>query len=152
MIGLGLAGLLNGLVSWALNGPFQLETLALFWLTGVIPLALFATQMGVMFAAGRPNRRRAVSTSLWAVAATLAASFVLPVNQFFGAGVFQLALNMAGIDDPRVSAAIPNFPDMRNWEPWLRIGGVTLAMAAVWFLTIRSSRRRNTARSQEAVS
>lgn len=151
LIGLCISAVLNGFVSWALNGPFQPETLVLFWLTGLIPLALFGSQMGVMFAAGQPSRRRAVRTGLLAFIATLAASFALPANQFFAAGVFQLALNMAAIDDPRVSAAIPNFPDMLSLSVWLRIGGVILTMVGVWLCTVRLLQRSYTTRSQEAL-
>ena len=151
LIGLIIGGVLNGLVSWALNGPFKVDTLALFWLTGLIPLALFGSQMGVLFAAGQPNRRRAIMTGLLAVIATLAASFALPTNQFIAAGTFQLALNMAAINDPRVSAAIPNFPDMGSLSVWLRIGGVIMAMVVAWLCTVRLLQHRHTARSQEAL-
>jgi pimeloyl-ACP methyl ester carboxylesterase len=151
LIGLCISAVLNGLVSWILNGPFQIETVALFWLTGLIPLALFGSQMGVMFAAGQPDRRRAIRTGLLAVVVTLAASFALPVSQFFGAGVFQLGLAMTEIDNPRVIAAIPNFPNMLSLNIWLRIGGVVLAMATVWLCTVRLSQHRHTTRSQEAL-
>jgi hypothetical protein len=126
-------------------------TLALFWLGGLIPLALFGTEMGVLFAAGQPNRRRAALTGLAAVAATLAAAFVLPVNQMIAAGTFQLALNMAAIDDPRVRAVLPDFPDMHSMNVWLRIGGVVLAMAAVWLFTVGRLRRGSAERNREVL-
>ena len=85
-----------------------------------------------------------------AVVATLAASFALPAGQFLGAGVFQLALQMAEIDDPRITSAVPNFPDMLSWDIWLRIGGVVLVMIVVWLYTVRLMRRGSAARSREA--
>jgi hypothetical protein len=107
--------------------------------------------MGVMLAAGQPNRRRAVAVGFLAVLVTLAASFVLPANQYLAAGVFQLALQMAEIDEPRIVAAVPHFPDLFSWSLWLRIGSVVLAMAVVWSLTVRSMRRTHTVPSREAV-
>jgi hypothetical protein len=150
-LGLSIAGPLNGLISWVLNGPFQIEILAQFWLAGLIPLALFGSQMGVMLAAGQPNRRRAILSSLLAIVATFLASLVLPAGQFLAAGTFQLALQMAEIDDPRVFAAIPSFPDMLSWSLWVRIGGVVLVMAAVWFCTVRLMRHGRIAPSREAI-
>ena len=147
LIGLCISAVLNGLVSWVLNGPFQIETVALFWLAGLIPLAMFGSQMGVMFAARQPDRRHAVLTGLLAFVATLAASFVLPTNQFFAAGVFQLGLATAEIDDQRVIAVIPNFPDMGSSSLWLRIGGVILTMVVVWLCTVKPLQNRHTARS-----
>lgn len=151
LIGLCVGGVLNGMLSWALNGPFHTHIFAFFWATGLIPLALFGTQMGVMLAAGQPNRRRAVVVGFPAILFTLAASFVLPANQYLAAGVFQMALQAAEIDDPRIVAAVPHFPDVLSWSLWLRIGGVVLAMAVVWLLTVRSMRRTHTVPSREAV-
>ena len=151
LIGLCVGGVLNGVISWVLNGPFQIHILVLFWVTGLIPLALFGSQMGVMLAAGQPSRRRAVVVGFLAILVTLAASFVLPANQYLGAGVFQLALQAAEIDDPRITAAVPNFPDMLSWSIWLRIGGVLLVMIAVWICTARFMRHGHVARSREAM-
>jgi hypothetical protein len=81
---------------------------------------------------------------------TLAVSFVLPANQYLAAGVFQLALQAAEIDEPRIVDAVPHFPDVVSWNLWLRIGGVVLAMAVVWFLTVVSMRRVRTDPSREA--
>jgi hypothetical protein len=149
--GLSIAGLLNGILSWILNGPFQVEILVQFWLAGLIPLALFGSQMGVMFAAAQPDRRRAILTGLLAIVATFLASLTLPAGQFLAAGTFQLALQMAEIDDPRITAAVPNFPDMGSLSVWLRIGGVALVMIAVWLHTTRLLQRRHTTRSREAL-
>jgi hypothetical protein len=149
--GLAVAGVLNGLISWVLNGPFRIDVFAQFWLAGLIPLALFGTQMGVMLAAGRPDRRRAILASLLAIVATFVACLVLPAGQFLAAGTFQLALQMAEIDDPRVIAALPNFPDMLSVGIWLRIGAVVLVMVVVWLCTVWFMRRGRIARSREAM-
>jgi hypothetical protein len=76
---------------------------------------------------------------------------VLPANQFFGAGVFQLALYMAAIDDPRVVAVIPSFPSMLSWSVWLRIGGVLLVMGVVWLYIVRRLQRGYPIHGQEKV-
>ena len=82
-IGLVLAALLSGALAWLQNGPYHVGILASFWITGLLPLALFSSLVAVMLSAGQSSRRRAILTGLLAIPVGLAASFLLPVNRIF---------------------------------------------------------------------
>lgn len=141
-ITMGLAALLGGVLTWIQNGPFHVGTLAAFWLTGLIPLALFSSYMGVMLAAGQPGRRRAILMGLVAAVFGLTAYFILPVNDFLFAAALRMAFSLEQLADPYVQAAVPKFPKTFSLDTSLRIGAVMLIMAGVWIVTAWSMRHK----------
>ena len=147
-----LSALLSGALAWVQNGPYHIGTLAAFWITGVIPLALFSSQMAVMLPARRLHRRSAILMGLAAVAASVAAYFALPTNGFLYAALFQMGLKPEQIVDPAVLAAVPAFPDVFSLNTVLRIAAVALTMAAVWAVTARAVRCEQDGRRQEGSS
>jgi pimeloyl-ACP methyl ester carboxylesterase len=144
-----LSALLSGALAWVQNGPYRIGTLAAFWITGVIPLALFSSQMGVMLPVRKSHRRSAILMGLAAVAASVGAYFVLPTNGFVFAALFQMGLKPEQIVDPSVLAAVPGFPNALSLNTVLRIAGVALIMAAVWIITARVVQREREGRRQE---
>ncbi len=147
-IGMALSALLSGVLSWVQNGPFHVGVLTAFWITGLIPLALFTTQMSVMFSVGQPNRRRAILTGLVSSAVGLVACFILPVNDFLFAALIRDGLTLEQLADPLVRTASPSFPGAFSLNTWLRIGGTLVVMAAVWIVTARAMRRESWEKSQ----
>jgi len=140
LIGLALAALLSGVLAWLQNGPYQVRTLATFWITGLIPLALFSSQVAVSFSAGQSSRRRAILTGLLAVPVGLAASFLLPVNRFLFAALFRMSLTPEKLADPAVVASLPRYPEALAPDTLLRLGGTLTIMALIWLATARSIR------------
>ena len=148
-IGLTLSALLSGALAWMQGGPFHVGVLTAFWITGLIPLALFTTQMSVMLSAGQPNRRRAILTGLVASVVGLAACFILPVNDFLFAALIRDMLTLEQLADPLVRAASPGFPDAFSANTLLRLGGTLVVMVAVWIVTARAMQRE---RNQEELA
>jgi pimeloyl-ACP methyl ester carboxylesterase len=140
-IGMALSALLSGVLTWTQNGPFHIGVLAAFWITGLIPLALFTAQMSVMLPAGQSSRRRAILMGLVASVVGLAACFILPVNGFLFAALIRDGLTLEQLADPLVRAAAPSFPDALSPNTLLRIGGTFVIMAAVWIATVRTMQR-----------
>jgi hypothetical protein len=140
--GLLLAGVVSGALSWMRHGPFHVGTVAGYWLVGLLPLALFAAQMGVMLPARQPNRRRAIPVALIGVIASLAAIVVLPAGTYLYATAIRLgaALEPERFADPYVQAVLPSVPGVCSWSNLARIGLVALAMVAVWLGTAHGLR------------
>jgi pimeloyl-ACP methyl ester carboxylesterase len=137
VISMVLSALLGGTLTWLQNGPYHVGTLAAFWLTGLIPLALLSSQMGVMFPAGQSSRRRAILMSLVAVAGSLAAFFLLPLGGFLFAALVRMSLTLEQLGDPSALAAIPGYPDALSLNTLLRIGGAIVIMAVIWLVSAR---------------
>jgi hypothetical protein len=148
-IGLALSALVSGALSWFHSGPFHIGVLAVFWIAGMIPLSLFASQMGVMLAAGRSSRRSAVVMSLVAVAFSTIACGVLPVIDFIFPALFHAAFSLEKLADPVILRAIPSYPSMFSSSVLLRIGCVLLTMAIVWIATVRLALRQPSRHSRE---
>lgn len=57
----GLAGvmILSGVAGRLVIGPYLLGAYVLLWAVGILPLAMFASGMSILLAAGQPTRRRA---------------------------------------------------------------------------------------------
>jgi hypothetical protein len=146
LLGLVLAALLSGALAWLQNGPYQVGTLATFWITGLIPLALFSSQVAVMLSAGQSSRRRAILTGLLAAPVALAASFLLPVNKFLFAALFRMSLTAEKLADPAVVASLPRYPEALAPDTLLRLGGTLAIMVLLWLATARSIRRKEKAR------
>jgi hypothetical protein len=142
LIGLLLAALLSGALAWLQNGPYHVGTLVTFWLTGLIPLALFSSLMAVMLSAGQSSRRRAILTGLLAAPVALAASFLLPVNKFLFAALFRLSLTPEKLADPAVVASLPRYPEALAPDTLLRLGGTLAIMVLMWLATAWSIRRK----------
>ena len=140
--GLILAALVSGALAWHQNGPYQAATLASFWMTGLIPLALFSSQMAVLFSAGQPNRRRAILTGLVAVPVSLAAAFLLPVKRFLFAALLRSSLAPEKLADPAVVTALPPYPEMFALDTLLRLGGTLAIMVLIWLATAWLIRRK----------
>ncbi|MBN1122418.1 MAG: alpha/beta fold hydrolase [Anaerolineae bacterium] len=138
-----LAALLSGVLTQAQNGPIDSGTLVAFWLTGPIPLALFSTQMGVLLAAGQPNRRRAIPVALAAVIFNVAALFILPVTDFLMTAVLRMAFALEELADPYIQAALPDFPAAFSLNTLLRVAALIAVMAVVWAISVRSMRRED---------
>jgi len=149
LIGLVLAALLSGALAWLQNGPYHVETLATLWITGLIPLALFSSQVAVMFSAGQSSRSRAILTGLLAVPAGLLASFFLPVNRFLFAALFRMSLTAKKLADPAVVALLPRYPEALAPDTLLRLGGTLTIMVLIWLATARSIRRKRDLDQQE---
>jgi pimeloyl-ACP methyl ester carboxylesterase len=141
VIGMALSALLSGTLAWIQNGPYYIGVLVAFWMTGLIPLALFASQVGVMLPARQSNRRHAVLMGLVAAAVGLVAWFILPVNGFLFAALVRDGFTLEQLADPLVRAASPGFPDAFSLNTLFRIGSVSAIMAAVWIVTARAMRR-----------
>jgi hypothetical protein len=140
-IGMALSALLSGVLTWMQNGPFHIGVLAAFWITGLIPLALFTVQMSVMLPA-RQSSRRAILMGLVASVVGLVACFVLPVNGFLFAALIRDGLTLEQLADPLVRAATPSFPGALSPNTLLRIGSTLVIMAAVWIVTARAMQRQ----------
>jgi pimeloyl-ACP methyl ester carboxylesterase len=138
--GLILAALVSGALAWHQNGPYQVGTLAAFWMTGLIPLALLSSQIAVLFSAGQPSRRRAILTGLLAVPLSLAATFLLPVNKFLFAALLHSSLTPEKLADPAVVAALPPYPEAFALDTLLRLGTVLTLMVLIWLATAWSIR------------
>ncbi|MBN1584103.1 MAG: alpha/beta fold hydrolase [Anaerolineae bacterium] len=136
-----LSALLNGTLAWIQNGPYRSGVLVAFWATGLIPLALFASAMGVLLSARQPNRYRAVLIGLAVAVASLAACFVLPVNGFVFAALIRDGLTLEQLADPLIRAASPHFPAVFSLETLLRIGGAAAIVVLVWIGTLQAMRR-----------
>ncbi len=142
LIGLVLGALLSGALAWLQTGPYQVGALATLWITGLIPLALFSSQVAVMFSAGQPSRRGAILTGLLAAPVALAASFLLPVNKFLFAALFRMSLTPEKLADPAVLASLPRYPEAFAPDTLLRLGGTLTIMVLIWLATARSIRRK----------
>lgn len=142
LIGLILAALVSGALAWLQDGPYQAGTLAMFWIVGLIPLALFSAQAAVMFSAGQSSRRRAILTGLLAIPAVLAASFLLPVNRFLFAALLRSSLTPEKLADPAAIAALPPYPEMFAPDTLLRLGTTLAIMVLIWLATAWLIRRK----------
>jgi len=129
------------MLTWMQNGPFHARVLIAFWITGLIPLALFTVQMSVLLSAGQPNRRRAILTGLVASAVGWVACFILPVNGFLFAALIRDAFTLEQLADPLIRAASPSFPDALSLNTSLRVGGTLVIMAMVWGVAARAIQR-----------
>ncbi|MBN1265585.1 MAG: alpha/beta hydrolase [Anaerolineales bacterium] len=138
-----LAALLNSILTWSQNGPFYTGTLAAFWFTCLIPLALFSSQMGILLAAGQPDRRRALPVGIAAVIFNLAAVFILPLTDFLIAAAFRMAFTLQELADPAVQAALPAYPTTFSLNTILRVALLILVMITIWKITVRSMNRGN---------
>ena len=146
-IGMVLSALLSGVLVWTQNGSFHIGVLAAFWITGLIPLALFTSQMSVMLPAGQSSRRRAIPMGLVVSVVSLVACFVLPVNGFLFATLIRDGLTLEQLADPLVRAAAPSFPDALSPNTLLRIGSTLVIMVAVWVVTVRTMQREQSQHS-----
>jgi ABC-type multidrug transport system permease subunit len=142
LTGLLLAALLSGVLAWLQHGPYHVGTLATFWITGLIPLALFTSQAAVMFSAGQSSRRRAILTGLLAVPFSVTASFLLPVNRFLFAALLRSSLTAEVLADPAVVAALPRYPEAFALDTLLRLGGLLALLILIWLATACLIRRK----------
>jgi hypothetical protein len=134
--GLTISAALSGAFSWVQSGPYHVGPLVVFWVTGVIPLALFASMMAVMLPAGQSSRRRAILPGMAAAVVSLAACFVLPVGGHLYAAILPMGLSAEKLADPAVRAALPGFPDPFSPDTLLRLGATLGIMVAVWTVTV----------------
>jgi pimeloyl-ACP methyl ester carboxylesterase len=140
--GLTISAALSGAFSWAQNGPYHVGTLIAFWVTGVIPLALFASLMAVMLPAGQSSRRRAILLGMAAAVVSLMACFFLPVGGHLYAAILPMGLSVEKLADPAVRAALPSFPDPLSPDTLLRLGTTLGIMVAVWTVTVPRQEKR----------
>jgi hypothetical protein len=139
--GFAISAVLSGALAWVQNGPYHVQTLVAFWITGIIPLALFASQMAVLLPAGQPSRRRAILLGIVASIATMVVCFVLPVGRHLYAALRPAGLSLERLADPSIRAALPGFPKPLSPDTLLRIGTAFGIMAVVWTITVRRGSR-----------
>lgn len=131
-----VCGLLNG-VLMAQRGPYDGGIFLAYWVTAVIPLTLFAAQMGLSLAVNQPSRRRGILFGLWAILLTLVAYFVLPTQDFIFNSLLQ---SMAVITKPDKVAdgSILLLPHVFTLTYFVRLTATALFMGLVWALTLRA--------------
>ncbi|MGD8458498.1 MAG: hypothetical protein PVF83_19145 [Anaerolineales bacterium] len=128
---------INAILSWILNGPYNLSTFLAFVFTGLLPLALFSSLAGLVLAARKPDRRSTISSSVIAVSISFVIFLVLPGLAYYVAAIFREGAAPEKLADPAFLSAIPKYPNPLSLDTFLRIGGVFALMAVMWSITTK---------------
>lgn len=142
LIAVGLSALVSSGLSWLIKGPFSAATVGAYWLTGPIPLALFASQMSVMLAANQSSRRKAITKGMIASGMSAAAWLILPGIRFNLAALLRSGATPEQLSSPAYLAKLPAYPALFSVETWLPLGGVAAVMVLVWISTTRQIKRK----------
>jgi hypothetical protein len=130
-------GGVSALVGWFLGGDYRAEVLAGLWLGGVIPFTMATAALGVLLAAGQPDRRRALLVGLGVIGIGIVL-YLLLLNDFYLAAVIRLPMAAAG---PAVLDRAPAFPAILSPDFLGRLVAVAIGVALCWLLAWRRLRR-----------
>jgi ABC-type transport system involved in multi-copper enzyme maturation permease subunit len=137
-----VVGVTSGLVAWGELGDFDLPTYLLFWLFGMLALALFSSECAMLLASGSENRRQAVLWGMAAAVLALIAYFVLPLADYLWIGL--LLPTAISVTTPGEALFFLQFPDPTSAGFLARIGLVLVVMAGMlWWAIRQSGKARN---------